>query len=337
MLKSFVPMKKNIAIVAGGNSSEYVISINSAEQLANLLDKERYEVYTVIVKGTDWFVKSNSFCDVVVNKDDFSFSLNNQKTKFNCAFIIIHGTPGEDGKLQGYFDTLKIPYTSSNTLASAITFNKIFSKNYLKPFDIPLAKLVSIKKGDVVDANQIINFTGLPCFVKPNCAGSSFGVTKVKEKEKLLEAIIEAFKEDNEVIIEEFLEGRELTCGLFKTKKESFIFPPTEIISKNEFFDFEAKYTLGMADEITPANISKELTKEVQNLSSQIYDIFQLNGIVRIDYIYSKGKLYFMEVNTVPGMSAASIVPQQINAAGYNIGDILSIIIEDSLERFNAQ
>lgn len=328
-------MKKNIAIVAGGDSSEYVISINSAEQLASVLDKEKYTVYTVIIKGTEWVVKSDTCCDVIVNKDDFSFSLNNQKTKFDCALIIIHGTPGEDGKLQGYFDTLKIPYTSSNTLASAITFNKIFSKNYLKPFDIPLAKFVSIKKGDVIDANQIINITGLPCFVKPNCGGSSFGVTKVKEKEKLLEAIEEAFKEDYEVIIEEFLEGRELTCGLFKTKNETFIFPPTEIISKNEFFDYEAKYTAGMADEITPAQISNELTAEVQNLSSQIYDIFQLNGIVRVDYIYSNKKLYFMEVNTVPGMSAASIVPQQIKAAGYNLDNILNIIIEDSINRFN--
>ncbi len=325
-------MKKNIAVVAGGNSSEYVISINSAAQIAKVLDKEKYDVYTVIIKDTEWIVKSKEFCDVIVNKDDFSFSLNNQKIKFDCALILIHGTPGEDGKLQGYFDTLKIPYTSANTLASAITFNKVFSKNYLKPFEIPLAKFVSIKKGDIIDANQIINITGLPCFVKPNCGGSSFGVSKVKEKEKLLEAIEEAFKEDHEVIIEEFLEGRELTCGLVKTRKETFIFPPTEIVSKNEFFDYEAKYTEGMADEITPALISEELTKEIQNLSSQIYDIFQLKGIVRVDYIYSNKKLYFMEVNTVPGMSAASIVPKQIESAGMNLKDVFTLIIEDALQ-----
>ena len=324
-------MKRNIAVVAGGNSSEYVISINSANQIAKVLDKEKYNVYTVNVKGTEWIVKSETFCDVIVNKDDFSFSLNNQKIKFDCALILIHGTPGEDGKLQGYFDTLKIPYTSANTLASAITFNKVFSKNYLKPFEIPLAKFVSIKKGDIIDANQIINITGLPCFVKPNCGGSSFGVSKVKEKEKLLEAIGEAFKEDHEVIIEEFLEGRELTCGLVKTKKDTFIFPPTEIVSKNEFFDYEAKYTEGMADEITPAPISEELTKKVQNLSSQIYDIFQLKGIVRVDYIYSNKKLYFMEVNTVPGMSAASIVPKQIESAGMNLKDVFTEVIEDTL------
>ena len=293
-------------------------------------------MYKVIVKGTEWVVNSDSFCDVIVNKDDFSFSINNQKIKFDFAFIIIHGTPGEDGKLQGYFDTLKIPYSSANTLASAMTFNKIFSKNYLKPFNIPLAKFISIKKGEIVDANQIIGITGLPCFVKPNCGGSSFGITKVKEKEKLFDAIEEAFKEDHEVIIEEFLEGTELTCGLVKTKKETYIFPPTEIVSKNEFFDYEAKYTSGMADEITPARISDELTQEIQNLSSQIYDIFQLNGLVRIDYIYAKNKLYFMEVNTVPGMSAASIVPKQIEAAGLKHRDILTLVIEDAISRNNS-
>ena len=326
-------MKKNIAIVAGGDSSEYVVSINSAEQVARWLDKEKYNVYKVLVKGTEWIVNSESFCDLVLNKDDFSFTLNNQKTIFDCALIIIHGTPGEDGKLQGYFDTLHIPYTTANTLASAITFNKIFSKNYVKPFNIPIAQYVTITKGDIIDANKIIEVTGLPCFVKPNCGGSSFGITKVKEKEKLFEAIEEAFKEDNEVIIEEYLEGMELTCGLVKTKDKSYIFPPTEIVSKNEFFDYEAKYTEGMADEITPARIPDELTVEVQNLSSQIYDIFQLNGIVRVDYIYARNKLYFMEVNTVPGMSAASIVPKQIEAAGFNPKDIFTIVIEDTLER----
>jgi D-alanine-D-alanine ligase len=192
---------------------------------------------------------------------------------------------------------------------------------------------VSLKKGDTIDADQIINITGLPCFVKPNCGGSSFGISKVKEKEKLREAIEIAFKEDNEILIEEFLNGSELTCGLVKTNKGEIIFPPTEIISKNEFFDYEAKYTEGVAEEITPARISNELTKDIQNLSSQIYDIFQLNGIIRVDYIYTNNKLYFMEVNTVPGMSDASLVPQQIEAADLNIKDILTLVIEDAIER----
>jgi len=326
-------MKKNIAIVAGGDSSEYVVSIGSAEMISNTLDTSIYNIFTVIVKGTEWIVKSDNFCDVIVNKDDFSFTLNNQKTKFDCALIIIHGTPGENGLLQGYFDTLRIPYTTPSTLASALTFNKIFSKNYLKPFNIPLAKFVSIKKGETIDADQIINTTGLPCFVKPNCGGSSFGISKVKEKGELRKALDEAFKEDTEVLIEEFLEGTELTCGLLKTKNQTLIFPPTEIISKNEFFDYEAKYTKGLAEEITPARISEKLTKEIQNLSSQIYDIFDLNGIVRVDYIYANNSIYFMEVNTVPGMSTASIVPQQVTAAGLELKDVFTIVIEDAIER----
>ena len=326
-------MKKNIAIVAGGDSSEYIISIGSAELITKNLDTTKYNIFTVIVKGTEWIVKSDNFCDLIVNKDDFSFTLNNQKTTFDCALIIIHGTPGENGILQGYFDTLRIPYTTPSTLASALTFNKIFSKNYLKAFNIPLAKFVSIKKGEIIDANQIINTTGLPCFVKPNCGGSSFGITKVKQKEKIFEAIEEAFKEDSDVLIEEFLEGRELTCGLVKTKNETLIFPPTEIISKNEFFDYEAKYTEGMAEEITPAQIPDTLTKEIQNLSSQIYDIFRLNGIVRIDYIYANNQLYFIEVNAVPGMSPASLVPQQIKAAGLDLKDVFTLVIDDAFER----
>ncbi|MGE0089383.1 MAG: D-alanine--D-alanine ligase [Bacteroidales bacterium] len=324
-------MKKNIAIVAGGDSSEYVISLKSADQIAKWIDNEKYNTYTILAKGTEWVVKSDQFCDLIINKDDFSFSFNNQKTTFDCALITIHGTPGEDGKMQGYFDTLHIPYTTSNVLASAITFNKVFSKNYLKPFSIPLANFITLKKGDIIDAEKIIEVTGLPCFVKPNCGGSSFGVTKVKEKEKLLEAIEFAYKEDNEVIIEEFLPGTELTCGLMKTKDKTIIFPVTEIVSKNEFFDYEAKYTDGLSEEITPARITPELTLEVQQLSSQIYDIFQLNGIVRIDYIISKNKPYFMEVNTVPGMSAASIVPKQVNSMGLTMKDIFTLVIEDSL------
>lgn len=326
-------LKKDIAIVAGGNSSEYVVSLNSAEQISKWLDRDKYNVYTVIAKDNDWLVRSESFCDIIVNKDDFSFTINNQTVKFDCALITIHGTPGEDGKMQGYFDTLQIPYTTSGTLASAITFNKIFSKNYVKAFHIPIAKYVTLKSEEPIDAKRILEVTGLPCFVKPNRGGSSFGITKVKTKEDLKQAIDKARKEDNEVIIEEFLDGIELTCGLIKTDKESIIFPPTEIVSKNEFFDYEAKYTKGMADEITPARISDELTLEVQNLSSQIYDIFQLNGIVRIDYFYAKEKLYFLEVNTIPGMSAASIVPQQVEAAGLKMSDLFTLAIEDAFLR----
>lgn len=326
-------MKQNIAIIAGGDSSEFIISLNSAEQIANILDKEKYNVFTVIVKSTEWIVKSDTFCDVIVNKDDFSFSLNNEKTKFDCALITIHGTPGEDGKMQGYFETLNIPYTTSGVLASSLTFNKIFTKNYLDNFDIKNANYYLLNKNKTINPDEIINKTGLPCFVKPNQGGSSFGISKVKKKEELKLAITKAFKEDHEVIIEEFLDGQELTCGLIKTTKKEYIFPPTEIVSKNEFFDYQAKYTKGMAEEITPAKISKELTKEIQNISSHIYDILQLKGIVRIDFIYAKSKLYFMEVNTVPGMSAASIIPQQVKAYDMTMKDIFTIAIEDAFNR----
>lgn len=326
-------MKKNIAVVAGGNSSEYVVSINSAAEIAKVIDKEKYNVYTVVIKGDEWLVRGNLFCDLVLSREDFSFTFNNQKTKFDCAVIMIHGTPGEDGILQGYFEALGIPYTSSGVLASALTFNKLFSKQYVQSYDIPLAKYVYLTSKDSIDTDEIINYLGLPCFVKPNKGGSSFGISKVKTKEELLPALEHAFKEDDEILIEEFLDGVELTCGLIKTKEKSYVFPPTEIVSKNEFFDYEAKYTKGMADEITPARISSELETEVKILSSKLYDIFNLSGLVRIDYIYCNEKLYFMEVNTIPGMSAASIVPQQIEVLGVPLKEILSLSIEDSIQK----
>ncbi|MDA3780663.1 MAG: D-alanine--D-alanine ligase [Bacteroidales bacterium] len=326
-------MKKNIAIVAGGDSSEFIVSINSAEQIANIIDKEKYNIYTIVAKANEWIVKSTTFCDVIVNKDDFSFTLNNQKTKFDCALITIHGTPGEDGKMQGYFEILNIPYTTSGVLAAALTFNKIFTKNYLNNFNIKTANYNLYRKNETINTSKIINKTGLPCFVKPNQGGSSFGITRVNTEEELKPAIIKALKEDKEVIIEEFLDGTELTCGLIKTKEQEYIFPPTEIVSKNEFFDYEAKYTKGMADEITPARISESLTKEIQNISSEIYDILQLKGIVRIDFIYAKSELYFVEANTVPGMSSASIVPQQVEAFGMTMKDIFTIAIEDAFDK----
>lgn len=326
-------MKKNIAIVAGGDSSEYGVSINSAAQVEQVLDKTRYQVYKVIIRGNDWVVSSPEACDIPLDKSTFSFRQNNQVTQFHCALITIHGTPGENGILQGYFETLGIPYTTAGILATALTFNKAFTKNYLRSFNIPSAASVHITRHQALDTRTIIKTTGLPCFVKPNQGGSSFGITKVKTEEALLPAIEKAFKEDTEVLVETFIEGQELTCGLLKTANNSYIFPPTEIVSKNEFFDYEAKYTKGMADEITPARISQELTEEVQELSSKIYDILGLKGLVRIDYIYANNTLNFMEVNTTPGMSAASIVPQQVEAAGLELGKIFTEVIEDALAR----
>lgn len=325
-------MKKNIAVVAGGNSSEYVVSINSAAEIAKVIDKEKYNVYTVVIKGDEWLVRGNLFCDLVLSREDFSFTFNNQKTKFDCAVIMIHGTPGEDGILQGYFEALGIPYTSSGVLASALTFNKLFSKQYVQSYDIPLAKYVYLTSKDSIDTDEIINYLGLPCFVKPNKGGSSFGISKVKTKEELLPALEHAFKEDDEILIEEFLDGVELTCGLIKTKEKSYVFPPTEIVSKNEFFDYDAKYN-GEADEITPARITKTEMNAVQQLSSQIYDWLSCHGIVRIDYLMKDDKLYLIEVNTVPGMSAASIVPQQAEAYGMTTTELFSMAMDDAIHR----
>jgi D-alanine-D-alanine ligase len=325
-------MKKNIAILAGGNSSEFPVSMNSAKTIQDTLDQNLYNIYLVIVKGKRWTIKDDDKNEVDIDKNDFSFKVDGKKVKFDCAFIIIHGTPGENGLLQGYFETLNIPYTTCGVLSSALTFNKIFSKKYITQFNIPVSKYTVIKEKESYNTDDILNEIGLPCFVKPNRAGSSFGITKVFKKEEFENAVNKAFEEDHQVLAEEFLEGTELTCGLIKTNDHDFIFPPTEIVPKNEFFDYEAKYTKGMADEITPARISKELETEVQALSSRIYDIFDCRGIVRIDYIYANEKLYFMEVNTIPGMSAASIVPQQIEAMGQTLTEIFTFAIEDAIE-----
>ena len=324
-------MSKNIAILAGGNSSEFPVSMNSAKTLEDSLKDTDYNVFKIILSGTSWKLQSENK-EYEINKNDFSVNIDGKTIHFDCALIIIHGTPGENGVLQGYFETLNIPYSTCGVLSSSLTFNKIFSKNYITGFDIPVSGFKIIRKNQPYDTSEIIEETGLPCFVKPNRGGSSFGITKVFQENELEAAIEKAFEEDYEVLAEEYLEGTELTCGLIKTEDKEYIFPSTEIVSKNEFFDYEAKYTKGMADEITPARISEELEKEVRQLSSKIYDIFDCRGIVRIDYIYTNGQLYFMEVNTIPGMSAASIVPQQIRAAGYTLQEMLVVAIEDAIE-----
>jgi len=323
-------MSKNIAIIAGGNSSEFPVSMNSAKTLEDSLKDTDYNVFKIILSGTNWKLQSGNN-EYEIDKNDFSVNIEGETIHFDCALIIIHGTPGENGVLQGYFETLNIPYSTCGVLSSSLTFNKIFSKNYIIGYGIPVSKFKIITKNQPYDTKEIIEETGLPCFVKPNRGGSSFGITKVFQESEMEAAIEKAFKEDYEVLAEEYLEGTELTCGLIKTGGKEYIFPSTEIVSKNEFFDYEAKYTKGMADEITPARIPVELEQEVQQLSSKIYDIFDCRGIVRIDYIYTNGQLYFMEVNTIPGMSAASIVPQQIRAAGYTLQEMLVTAIEDAI------
>lgn len=326
-------MKKNIAVIAGGNSSEYYISLQSAETISNEIDKEKFNVYTVLLKGNEWELTSDLFCGIPIDKNDFSFNDNGQKVKFDCAYITIHGTPGEDGKLQSYFEMIGLPYTSCNVLCSSLTFNKYFCNTYLKQKGISVANSVMVRKQDPIDPESIIKKTGLPCFVKPNEGGSSFGISKVKIESELIPAIDKAFKESDQVIIEQFKKGREITSGLVKVNEKEYLFPLTEIKSPNEFFDYEAKYDDKETQEITPAPIEEALAVQCKKLSSKIYDYLNCNGIVRIDYILHEGNFNFLEINTVPGMSAASLVPQQVKEHGISFRNLLTEIIEEAISK----
>ncbi len=326
-------MKKNVVVIGGGNSSEYVISLQSAERIANSIDKQKYNVYTVIIKGNDWELISNELCGLIINKNDFSFSYNNQKTKFDCAFIAIHGSPGEDGKLQAYFELIGLPYTGSNVLASSLTFNKYYCNQFLEKYNILKAKSILIRKGDKIKSKNIVEKLKLPYFIKPNEGGSSFGITKVTKKEQIDIAINKAFEESNEVIIEEYIKGIEITCAVMKSSNGFDVFSPTEIVSKNEFFDYEAKYDEKKVDEITPARIDQKLLEKCKKLSLKIFQILNCSGIARIDYILTKEDFYFLEINTIPGMTMNSIVPKQFRERGVSEKEIYTLIIEDALTK----
>ena len=324
--------KKNIAIVAGGDSSEYVVSVRSGANVLKAIDRKFFNPLLIRIKGDEWIVLDGEEKLADVDKSDFSCMLNGEKCKFDYAYIIIHGTPGEDGLLQGYFEMLNIPYSSCDVQSSALTFNKFFCNNYLRSFGIAMAQSVRLIAGEKYSSLQIVETLGLPLFVKPSAGGSSFGVTKVKQAEDLVEAVNKALDESPEVIIEQFIEGKEFTCGVVKIGERKLVFPVTEVIPNCEFFNYESKYTPGMADEITPARISDELTLKVQSISSNIYDLCSCNGIVRIDYILKGDTFYFLEVNTVPGMTETSFIPQQIKAMGLNLTDLLTDIIHTGLK-----
>lgn len=323
--------RPNIAIIAGGDSSEYVVSVKSGANIYAAVDKLKYYPWMVLMKGKDWIVMQDGIKVADIDRTDFSFILNDRKIKFHFAYITIHGTPGEDGILQGYFELLGIPYSTSNVHSSSLTFNKWFCSNYLRTFGITMAKSILVNKNRQPDYSRIIAELGLPLFVKPNAGGSSFGITKVKREEDLPQAIENAWNEGSDALVEEYVQGAEFTCGLLKHKNQSLIFPVTEVIPKNEFFDFEAKYTPGATDEITPARLPDHLYRQCQQLSSEIYDLCQCTGIARIDFILKEEKFYFLEVNTTPGMTATSFIPQQINAMGLSLTDIISKLIEDKL------
>ncbi len=319
---------RTIAIVAGGDSSEFEISVKSALTVSTILSS-KYSIYIIMIRGENWYWEDKKGRYHSIDKNNFSLIVDDSKIRFDAVFVAIHGSPGENGLLQSYFDMIQIPYSSCGSFCSALTFNKQTCKLFLKEHRIPMAKSVMIRKGDLVEPEKIIERTGLPCFVKPNDSGSSFGVTKVSEKNKLLSAVDTAFKESDEILVETFMNGREVACGVVKTREKSLVLPVTEIISKNEFFDFEAKYTPGKSDEITPADLSPELTETIQQLSSKIYDILSCKGIVRVDFIIIDDKPWFLEINTVPGMTPESIIPKQAEAAGIDLQDLYSLVIED--------
>jgi D-alanine-D-alanine ligase len=302
--------------------------VKSASEVARVLTG-KYNVYIVMIRGINWYWEDSKGRYWNIDKNDFTLKLDDQRIRFDAVFIAIHGTPGENGYLQGYFDILKIPYTSCGAFSSALTFNKHACKLYLKEYGIPMAEALLLRKGESFDPGKILSVSGLPCFVKPNDSGSSYGVSKVKRQEDLLPALESAFRESNEALVEAFMNGREVACGVVKTGKRKIVLPVTEIISKNEFFDYEAKYSEGKSDEVTPANMPEEVTDEIQRLSSLISDLLGCKGIVRVDFIVVKDKPLFLEINTVPGMTRESLVPKQAAAAEIPLDELYSSVIED--------
>jgi len=322
-------MKRNIAIIAGGYSSEIVVSLKSADGIYSFLDKEKYNIYIALVTEKGWYVKLPGGDEIPIDKNTFSVVLNGENIQFDFAYITIHGTPGENGLLQGYFEMLGIPYSSCGVLVSALTFNKFVCNNYLRNFDVKVAPSIRLLPGNSISNEEVVSRLGLPIFIKPNDGGSSFGTTKVKTEEEIQPAIRKAFSEGKEVILESFIDGTEVTCGCYKVKGKEEVFPLTEVVTDNEFFDFDAKYN-GQVDEITPARISAELTEKIQRQTSKAYDILGAKGLIRIDYIIPKnGEPVMLEVNTTPGMTTTSFIPQQVAAAGLNMGNVLTEIIEN--------
>lgn len=327
-------MKPVIAFVTGGYSTEAVISYKSAVTIENNLDTEKYEVYRIDLTPNGWFHETKSGEKINVDKGDFSLTINGKKILFDAAMIGIHGTPGEDGRLQGYFDLLNIPYNTCDTASSAITFNKRYSVAVAGFAGVNVARSVHIFKTHPLSAAQILQQLTLPVFVKPNNGGSSIGMSKVSKAEDLAGALLKAFAEDDQVLVEEFIAGREFTVGVIRTTKELLVLPITEVRSKNEFFDFEAKYQ-GLNEEITPAQINEEMAEKVRSTARRIYDALNCRGVVRMDFIYNEEKdaPYFLEVNTIPGQSEASIVPQQVRAMGWSLKGLYTEMIEDALSR----
>lgn len=325
---------KNIALIAGGYTGEYEVSIKSAGNIAANLDTGKYNVYTILVDRSGWFYISPEGKNVDIDKNDFSLRIDGAKIKFDAAFITVHGTPGEDGKLQGYLDMLNIPYNNCDAATSALTMNKAYTKAIVKDIpDIHVAGSVQVFKQDKnIVANQVQHLK-LPLFIKPNNGGSSVGMSKVNVKEALPDALDKAFAEDEQVLVEEFIKGREFSIGIVKFDGEIMVLPATEIISFKEFFDYEAKYTPGVSQEITPANLSEAQNLRIKSIVKEAYRVLNCKGMTRIDFILQEetDDFYFIEINTTPGQSANSLIPQQVRAAGMDLGEFYGKLIEESL------
>ena len=326
---------KNIAIVMGGYSGEHDISINSGTQVYKTLGNEKYNVVRVVIERDGWYGLDDNDSRLPLDKNDFSVMMNGMKVSFDLAFILIHGNPGENGVLQGYFDMLGIRYTTCGFYTSSLTFHKGYCNALVRSLDVVnVAKSVLLYKGQVVDANAIIGQLGLPVFVKPATGGSSVATTKVKSEEALMPAIKEAFTEADEVMVEQFVKGREFDCGVFRSTDRKFVFPITEIVptGNHDFFDYDAKYN-GFSNEITPAEVEDDVATLIQQTSDKLYDMLNCSGIVRFDYIYDTERkmLYFLEVNTIPGQSAESIVPKQARAMGISTKELYEMAIETAL------
>jgi D-alanine-D-alanine ligase len=328
-------MKRVIAFVTGGYSGEAEVSYKSAVTMEAEVDKDRYDVYRIDITPASWFHTTTKGEKIQVDKNDFSLKIEGKKIIFDAVLIGIHGTPGEDGKLQGYFDLMNLPYTTCDAACSALTFNKRYSVAVAAFAGIDVSRSLHVFKKNAPAAADLASQLKFPVFVKPNNGGSSIGMSKVNQKEDLNAALLKAFQEDNQVLVEEFITGREFTVGVFRTGNEIIILPITEVKTTKEFFDFEAKYSPGFTEETTPALINKSMAVKIRETARKIYEVFNCSGVVRIDMIFNetKGAPFMLEINTVPGQTAASVVPQQVRAMGWTLKQFYSALIEDALSR----
>lgn len=326
-------MKKTIALLTGGTTGEWVVSVKSAATIAQNIDTNKYDVYKIMLTENGWFYEPADSVKIEVDKNDFSLNIKGKKIVFDGVFIVIHGSPGEDGKLQGYFDMIGIPYTTCNALTSSITMNKGYTKAIVNGIkNLNVAKSLQLFKGDY-NIEDVKTQLKLPLFVKPNNGGSSIGMSKVKHFDDLQAALDKAFNEDTQVLVEEFVEGREFSIGVFKTKGKITVLPTTEVKTKNEFFDFDAKYTPGVTEEITPGDMTEEEKGRVEQIVADVYQKLNCRGVVRIDYFleHNTGNFYFIEINTIPGQTATSFIPQQVAAMGMKLQDFYTQVLEETI------